>query len=100
MRRTRAQQDETILEDRHFGAIYKRGSSHLDLPGLIGSWKIAEFSLDDASGGLHGHPFDDDPRMDVLPQGDEQFAGERHDCPLLETAAILLNPVLKPQGER
>lgn len=52
-----------------------------------------------ASGGLHDCPLDDDAGVDILPQRDEQLAGERDNRCLLETAAVLLDPVLKPQGE-
>jgi hypothetical protein len=56
------------------------GSFHLDPPGRIGSWKIAEFSLmDNGSGRFHYCPLDEDAGIDIFPQRDEQLAGERDD---------------------
>ena len=45
LRRTRAQEDETILAYGHFGAMHILDSSHLDPPGLIGSWKICRIQF-------------------------------------------------------
>lgn len=84
---------------RRFKARPGSGSSHLDPPGMISSWKITELGSGNASGGLHDCPLDDDAGVDILPQRDEQLAGERDNRCLLETAAVLLDPVLKPQGE-
>ena len=99
LRRTRAQEDETILKQRHSKPSSWLGSSHLDPPGLIGSWKIVEFSSANASGGLHDRALDDDAGVDVFPQRDEQLAGERDNRCLPETAAVVPDPVLEPQGK-
>lgn len=59
-----------------FEAVLICGSSHLDPPGLIGSWKIEEFGCYRGSGGPHHGPLDDDAGIDVFPQRDKQLAGE------------------------
>jgi len=93
-----AQEDETILGFGISGQAYRR-FVHLDPPGLIGSWKNAEFGLGAVSGGLHNRALDDDAGVDVFPQRDEQLAGERDNRCLPETAAVVPDPVLEPQGK-
>ena len=69
------------------------GSSNLDPPGPIGSWKIAEFSSGNRSGGLYDRSLDNDAGIDVFPQRDEPLASERDNRRLLEATAVPLDPV-------
>ena len=94
-----AQEDETILGFGISGQAYRR-FVHLDPPGLIGSWKNAEFGLGAVSGGLHNRALDDDAGVDVFPQRDEQLAGKRHDHWFTQATAVALHAVVEPACQR
>jgi len=52
------------------------------------------------SGSLHQGSLDHHICSCVFPQRDKQFASERHDRRLPETAAVVLHPFLEPAGKR
>ena len=45
-------------------------------------------------------PLDDNARGHIFPECDQQLSRQCHDCRLLKTAAIALDPFFKPQGQR
>lgn len=77
-------------------ATLRAGSSTSDPPGLISSWKMAEFDGCSASGDRHDRSLDDNAGVNVFPQRHEQLAGQRHDHCLLQPAVVLLHPLLEP----
>lgn len=75
----KAQKDGTILAKRHF----KPSHTSVRPPGSSGVLRSAAAR----SGCLHHYPFDDDNRIDVFPQCDEQLTGKRNNRRFLEPPA-------------
>ena len=94
-----AQEDETILEDGLFrpckGAVRPPGSARTD--------QVLEdlrFGQRLSSGAFHHDSLDNDTGGHIFPECYQQLSRQCHDCPLLKTAAIALDPFFKPLGQR
>ena len=73
---------------------------HLDPPGLIRPREIAGKGAAACSGGLEGGPLDQNASGCILPERNQQLAGQGDDHRLAETAARALDPLAVPQRQR
>ena len=68
------------------------GSSEADLASADRLWVRCGWPGSGSGSGLHHSPLDDDALGDVLPQGHEKLARQRHDGALAALRATLLEP--------